>query len=250
MKIAKFIYKRNVLWGKVENSFLIPLKEEPYKSIKLTAEKIPLKKCRLLAPADPSKIILTGLNYKDHAQELNMKIPQEPVIFLKPPTALTGPNTVIIYPKTVQRLDYEAELAIVIRKKAKNIKAKDAHKYILGYTCLNDITARDLQSKDIQWSRAKSFDTFCPLGPWLITKLSSLDLKIQLYLNGKLKQNSSTKSFIFSLEYLIAFISSIMTLLPGDIISTGTPPGVGKMRKGDIVEVKIQGIGCLKNHII
>src|SRR3989338_7178718 len=181
---------------------------------------------------NPSKIILTGLNYRDHAKELKMKIPKTPVIFLKPATALIGHQDKIIYPKGVKRLDYEAELALVIKKKARNVSFGQAKDYILGYTCLNDVTARDLQEKDGQWTRAKSFDTFCPAGPRMETELDTSNLKIQSYLNGKLKQDSTTRRLIFSPAYLVFFISQIMTLLPGDIISTGTPAGVGPMHPG------------------
>lgn len=198
----------------------------------------------------PEKIILTGLNYKDHARELDMKIPDEPIIFLKPPSALIGPGENIIYPEGVRRLDYEAELAIVIGKEGKKIPEKKVKDYILGYTCLNDVTARDLQKKDRQWSRAKSFDTFCPLGPWIETDLDPSDIQIQSFLNGKLKQNSRTSNFIFRIDFLISFISKIMTLKIGDIISTGTPAGIGPMQKSDKVEIVIEGIGSLKNQVV
>lgn len=198
----------------------------------------------------PEKIILTGLNYKDHARELDMKIPDEPIIFLKPPSALIGPGENIIYPEGVQRLDYEAELAIVVSKNGRNIPEKKAKDYVLGYTCLNDVTARDLQKKDRQWSRAKSFDTFCPLGPWIETDLDPDDIQIQSFLNGELKQNSRTSNFIFRVDFLISFISKIMTLKAGDIISTGTPAGIGPMQKNDRVEVVIEGIGNLKNQVV
>ncbi|MCK4917288.1 MAG: fumarylacetoacetate hydrolase family protein [Candidatus Omnitrophica bacterium] len=250
MKIIRFNYKKNTLWGLLDGDIVTPLKEEPYKHIKLTKEKISFKNCKLLPPTEPSKIILVGLNYLNHAAELNMPVPKNPIIFLKPVTSLIGNNNFIIYPSSVKRLDYEAELAVIICKKGKNISKKDAHNYIFGYTCLNDITARDLQSQDIQWTRAKSFDTFCAIGPWIETELIPSDIKIQSYLNGKLKQNSSTKEFIFKIDYLVSFISKIMTLLPGDIISTGTPSGVGKMEKGDIIEIKIEGIGTLKNQVV
>ena len=197
----------------------------------------------------PSKIILAGLNYRDHARELKMKIPRQPVIFLKPPTTLIGHKANIIYPKGVRRLDYEAELALIIKTKARNVSVKEAKKYILGFTCLNDVTARDLQKKDGQWTRAKSFDTFCPLGPRIKSGLDVSDLRIQAYLNGKIKQNSSTRHFIFSPEYLVSFVSKVMTLLPGDIISTGTPAGVGPMKRGDKIEVSIEGIGSLINYL-
>ncbi len=250
MKIIRFKYKKKIQWGFFDGDVVIPLNEELFTQIKLSKEKIRFKNCELLPPCKPSKIILVGLNYRNHAAELNMPIPKNPIIFLKPPTSLIGHNDSIIYPSSVKRLDYEAELAVVIGKKAKNILIKDAQKYIFGYTCLNDVTARDLQSHDIQWTRAKSFDTFCAIGPWIETELIPYNIKIQSFLNGKLKQNASSKEFIFKIEYLVSFISKIMTLLPGDIISTGTPPGVGKMKKGDIIEIKVEGIGTLKNRVV
>lgn len=205
---------------------------------------------RILSPVQPSKIILVGLNYRDHARELHLVIPKEPVIFLKPPTAVIANAENIIYPLGVKRLDYEAELALVIKKKARNIPAERVKNYILGYTCLNDVTARDLQKKDGQWTRAKSFDTFCPIGPWIETKLDPSNLRIKCRLNNKLKQDSSTANFIFPVEHLVSYISRIMTLFPGDIISTGTPVGVGPMLPGDRVEVEIEGIGKLFNQVI
>jgi len=234
----------------VEGEKVVILKNPPFKRIEPSLRKVPLKECKLLAPADASKIILIGLNYRDHVQELKMRISKEPIVFLKPPTTLIGNKDSIQYPRGVRRLDYEAELALVIKRKAKNIAAKDVKKYILGYTCLNDVTARDLQAKDGQWTRAKSFDTFCPLGPWLETKISTDKTAIKLYLNKKIKQDSSTKHFIFSISHLVAFISRIMTLFPGDVISTGTPPGVGKMKIGDKVTVEIEGIGELENRVV
>ena len=199
----------------------------------------------------PTKIICVGLNYHSHAKELGMNTPHHPIIFIKPDTSLIGHKGTIIIPKMSKRVDYEAELALVIKKKGKNIKEKDALKYVEGFTCLNDVTARDLQKIDGQWTRAKSFDTFCPVGPRLVKpgKIDPNNVKIQLYLNGKLKQDSSTLEFIFKVEHVIAFISQIMTLNPGDIITTGTPPGIGPMKSGDKVEVKIEGIGTLLNYV-
>jgi len=162
---------------------------------------------------------------------------------------MIGPEEKIVYPGGVGQLDYEAELGIVIKKKGRKIKEKDYAGYVLGYTCLNDVTARDLQRKDGQWTRAKSFDTFCPLGPWLETKINPADLNIRLYLNEEIKQDSSTKNFIFSAPFIISFISKIMTILPGDVIATGTPPGVGPMKRGDHAKVEIEGIGELENQI-
>ena len=187
----------------------------------------------------PTKIIAVGLNYIDHAKELKMPIPDEPIIFLKPPTAVISHKDKIIYPKGVKQLDYEAELAVVMKDK----------KHILGYTCANDVTARDLQRKDVQWTRSKSFDTFCPLGPRVVKNVDPNNLEIKLYLNGKLKQSSHTSNMIFRVEELVSFISKIMTLCPGDVILTGTPPGVGPMKIGDVVEVEIEGIGKLTNFV-
>ena len=197
----------------------------------------------------PSKIILVGLNYRVHAAEMGSAIPKEPVIFLKPLTALAADKEKIIYPPQVKRLDHEAELALVIGKSARNIPVGEAKKYILGYTCLNDVTARDLQKKDGQWTRSKSFDSFCPVGPRIVSGIAPRDLRITCRLNGRIRQDSCTSNLIFSVDYLVSFISRIMTLFPGDIISTGTPPGVGPMRPGDTVEVEIEGIGKLTNRV-
>lgn len=205
---------------------------------------------KFLPPVIPTKIICLGLNYIDHAKELKMDIPKEPIIFMKPQSAIVGHNDYIIYPEMVTQLDYEGELAVVIKKTAKNVKPEDVYEYILGYTCFNDVTARDLQKKDGQWTRAKSFDTFAPVGPWIVTNINPKNLKIQTLLNNKIVQNSSTSNMIFSIEYVVSFVSKIMTLYPGDIISLGTPPGVGPMSRGDTVTVKIENIGELTNKVI
>ncbi|MBA2859057.1 2-keto-4-pentenoate hydratase/2-oxohepta-3-ene-1,7-dioic acid hydratase in catechol pathway [Methanococcus maripaludis] len=197
----------------------------------------------------PSKIVCAGLNYKDHAEELKMKLPKEPVIFLKPTSSIIYNEESIKIPKASERVDYEAELAIVIGKTCKSVKKEDAKNYIKGFTILNDVTARDLQEKDGQWTRAKSFDTFCPVGPKIVSGIDANNLKIQLRVNGKIKQDSNTNNMIFSVEELVEFVSSIMTLYPDDIISTGTPPGIGKLEKGDIVEIEIENIGILKNFV-
>src|SRR3989338_10098076 len=181
----------------------------------------------------PTKIICVGLNYHSHAKELGMNTPHHPIIFIKPDTSLIGHKGTIIIPKMSKRVDYEAELALVIKKKGKNIKEKDALKYVEGYTCLNDITARDLQKIDGQWTRAKSFDTFCAVGPKIVKNISPNNVKIQSFLNGEIKQDSNTSNFIFKVEKLISFISQVMTLMPGDIIATGTPAGISPMKAGD-----------------
>ena len=199
----------------------------------------------------PSKIICVGLNYRDHAKELKMELPTHPIIFLKPPTAVIGDGDEIVYPiEQTKELHYEGELAIVIKDQIKNIPEKEAGKHVLGYTCANDVTARDLQRLDGQWTRAKSFDTFCPLGPEIVSDIDPDNLNIKLYVNDKIKQSSNTDQMIFKPLYLVSFISQIMTLLPGDVILTGTPPGVGPMQKGDVVIVQIDGIGRLTNKIV
>ncbi|MBL7071781.1 MAG: fumarylacetoacetate hydrolase family protein [Candidatus Omnitrophica bacterium] len=208
-----------------------------------------LSDVRILPPASPTKIVAVGLNYIDHAKELNMGVPIEPLLFIKPPSSIIGPSEIIYYPPQAKRVDYEAELAIVIKKKARNISAGNAEDFILGYTCLNDVTARDLQKKDGQWTRAKSFDTFCPIGPHIETDLDTSSLKIELLINEEVRQSSSTSNMIFDCKRLVEFISSVMTLEPEDIIATGTPPGVGPISVGDKVEVRIQGIGSLVNSV-
>lgn len=206
---------------------------------------------RLLPPVTPSKIVAVGLNYKDHAAEMGRELPEEPRLFIKPSTSLIAHGDKIIYPKHMSsHVDYEGELALVIGKKARHVEESDALGYVLGYTCLNDVTARDLQSKDIQFTRAKGFDTFAPVGPVVETELDPGDLEISTYLNGERKQHSSTKNLLFSVPMLVSFISKVMTLLPGDIISTGTPSGVGPMKNGDKVEVEIEGIGKLTNYVV
>ena len=212
-------------------------------------EVIALEDVELVMPCQPSKIICVGLNYVEHARELNMKLPNEPIIFLKPPTAALGPGGEIVYPPSSQKVDYEGELAVVIGKRGRSIPADEAGGHILGYTCFNDVTARDLQQKDTQWTRAKSFDTFAPFGPW-IASIDPASVDIETRLNGRTVQKSNTSDLIFGVPRLIEFISGIMTLEPGDVIATGTPPGVGQLHKGDLVEVEIEGVGTLKNSVV
>ncbi|WP_334110991.1 fumarylacetoacetate hydrolase family protein [Thermodesulfitimonas autotrophica] len=213
-------------------------------------EGYPLAALKVLAPCRPSKIVCVGLNYRDHARELGYPFPEEPVLFLKPPTAVIGPEEAIRYPAVARQVDYEAELAVVIGKIARHVRPEEAAAYILGYTCANDVTARDLQKKDGQWTRAKSFDTFCPLGPFIVTAFDPSDATISLYLNGERRQHSSTKELIFDVAYLVSFISAVMTLYPEDVILTGTPSGVGPLKPGDSVVVEIEGIGKLRNHVV
>jgi 2-keto-4-pentenoate hydratase/2-oxohepta-3-ene-1,7-dioic acid hydratase in catechol pathway len=193
--------------------------------------------------------VAVGVNYQDHAAEFKKDLPKEPLLFLKPSTAVLGPQEPIHLPSRSRRVDYEAELAVVIRKRTSKIGPEETPDFILGYTCINDVTARDLQKEDGQWTRAKGFDTFAPLGPWIVTDLSPDNLKIESYLNGERRQSASTVQLIFKVPALVSFISQVMTLLPGDVIATGTPAGVGPMKSGDTIEVVIEGIGRLTNPV-
>lgn len=210
---------------------------------------VPLEEAVLLAPVEPTKVVAVGLNYRDHAAELDMPIPEEPVLFLKPASSVVGPGADIVMPSSSAQVDYEAELAVVIGKRCRNVTADQADDFILGYTCGNDVTARDLQKRDGQWTRAKSFDTFCPIGPWIETELDPSDVAVEAVVNGQVKQSSRTSQTIFAVPELVQFISNVMTLLPGDVILTGTPPGVGPVADGDEVTIRVEGVGELTNPV-
>jgi 2-keto-4-pentenoate hydratase/2-oxohepta-3-ene-1,7-dioic acid hydratase in catechol pathway len=243
-------YDGHVLYGLLEGEIIRVLKNVPYiNKPEFTGMTVPLAEARLLAPCEPSKIVCLGLNYKTHAAEVGMPLPAEPLLFLKPSSAIIGPAEIIQLPEISARVDYEAELAVVIGRRARHVSSKDAAQYIWGYTCANDITARDLQKRDGQWTRAKSFDTFLPLGPWIETELDPADLEITLYQNGILRQRSRSSDLIFTIPELVSYISAVMTLLPGDVIITGTPSGIGPLADGDRVEVTIEGVGTLRNSV-
>lgn len=212
--------------------------------------RMALASVRLLAPCLPSKIIGVGRNYADHAAELSNPVPQEPLLFFKPPSALNDPDGAIVYPPQSKRVDFEGELAIVIGARCRDVPAARANDVILGYTVCNDVTARDLQQSDGQWARAKGFDGFAPLGPYIVTGLDPSSLRLRTYLNGELKQDAATSSLIFGVDRLVEYISAAFTLEPGDVISTGTPAGVAPMQPGDVVEVVIDQIGTLRNRIV
>jgi 2-keto-4-pentenoate hydratase/2-oxohepta-3-ene-1,7-dioic acid hydratase in catechol pathway len=205
---------------------------------------------KVLPPCKPTKIVCVGLNYRDHAEEMKDRIPAEPVLFIKPPSSVIGHGYNIIYPKQSSRVDYEAELGVVINKRAKDIRPGHGKDYILGYTCFNDVTARDLQKIDVQWTRAKSFDTFSPVGPFIVTGIDPGNLSIKSKLNGEVKQSSNTNNMIFDVFKLVEFISGVMTLEPGDVIATGTPSGIGPMNKGDVIEIEVEKVGTLSNKVI
>lgn len=254
MKILRFQQNNKEVFGILKNEVVYEVVSNSQnlfytRSCPELGKSYSLEDVKILPPIYPSKVVCVGLNYQDHAAELDMDLPDEPVLFLKPPTTVIGPADPIIYPPESRQVDYEAELAVIVGQNAHKISADDASNYIAGYTVLNDVTARDLQQKDGQWTRAKSFDTFCPLGPWMETDLDPANQRISMRVNGELKQNSNTRNMIFPVEELFSFISHIMTLNPGDVIATGTPPGVGELQVGDLAEAAVEGVGTLRNRV-
>ena len=267
MRIARFSTGDDPTYGVVsgeldefgqpaDDSVVVELSGDPlYAGIQPTQTEHRLSDVRLLAPVIPrSKVVAIGRNYAAHAAELGNELPEEPLMFLKPNTSVVGPGDQIFYPPQTQRLDYEGELAVVIGRICRDVPPEQATDVIFGYTIANDVTARDLQSKDGQWTRAKGFDSFCPLGPWIETDLDPQTfadgVSIQTHLNGDLVQDGTTKDLIFDIPTLVAHITSVMTLLPGDVILTGTPEGIGPMQPGDEVEVSVAGLGALTNTVV
>ena len=215
-----------------------------------TGNTFELRSVILLCPTYPTKALCVGLNYKDHIEEMKLVTPTSPVIFMKPSTAALDPEGEIIRPEMSSRVDYEAELAVVIKKECRNVSEAEAKDYILGYTCANDVTARDLQDKNGQWTVCKGFDTFMPLGPYISDEVDPTNLKIESRLNGKVMQKSNTKNLLFTCDYLVSYLSKVMTLLPGDVILTGTPSGIHGMEAGDVIEIELEGLGILRNTVI
>lgn len=250
MKMIRAQYQEERFYALLEGETVYPLKGLPYEGIHRDGRALALNQVRLLAPCEPGKIVAVGLNYLDHIREMNDPMPDEPVIFLKPSTAVIGPGDAIVAPRRSSRVDFEAELAAVIGKTCKNITAAQADEYILGYTCLNDVTARDLQPIDGQWTRAKGFDTFAPIGPWIETQFDPDCAPIQSFLNGVVQQDANTRLMMRDARSLVAFASSVMTLHPGDVVSLGTPEGIGPMQPGDTIEIRIGGIGSLINTVV
>lgn len=250
MKYVRVEWQGNARWGVVKGEEVHTLSHPPYEDLEYDGDVLPLGQCRLLAPCEPTKIVCVGKNYAEHARELGGDVPDFPVLFMKGINALNRQDGAVHAPDFVARLDYEGELGIVIRRRAKNVKEKDFSEYVLGYTCLNDVTARDIQQHDGQWTRAKSMDGFCPIGPWTVDELDPSALRLETRLNGQAVQQGNTADFITPVPKLIEFITAAMTLEPGDVIATGTPVGIGPMVPGDVVEVDIEGIGVLKNQII
>ncbi len=218
---------------------------------KLTGARYPIEDVRLLAPVLPSKIVAIGRNYAEHAKELGNEVPAEPLIFLKPSTAVVGPADAIVRPARLsERVDFEGELAVVFGRLCRDVPAARVPEVIFGYTCANDVTARDLQAKDGQWTRAKGFDTFCPLGPWIETSLDPADVQLTTMVNGEVKQDSRTSLLIHDIVTLVTYVTSVMTMLPGDVLLTGTPAGIGPLVAGDSVSVSVEGIGTLTNRVV
>ncbi|GAA2662216.1 fumarylacetoacetate hydrolase family protein [Nonomuraea recticatena] len=235
----------------VEGDVISTIAGHPFNQIQFTGERYPLAEVRLLAPMLPSKVIAIGRNYAEHAKELGNEVPEEPLIFMKPSTSVVGHGDAIAYPTSQsERVDFEGELAVVIGRLCREVPAERAKDVIFGYTCANDVTARDLQKKDVQFTRAKGFDTFCPIGPWIETDLDASDLALTTTVNGEIRQSGRTSQLINDIPALVAYVSAVMTLIPGDVILTGTPAGVGPMEIGDEVSVGIEGIGTLTNKVV
>lgn len=236
-------------YGVLDGETIELLAGAPYGGIERTGEVAALAEVTLLAPCEPGKIVAVGINYAAHAPEFGLAVPGEPLIFLKPPSAVIGPEAAIVLPAMSDHVEYEGELAVVIGRPTKAVDENEALAAVFGYTCINDVTARDLQKRDVQFTRAKSFDTFAPLGPWIETKLDPTDLELVTTVNGERRQAARTSLMVRTVSTLISFISQVMTLLPGDVIATGTPAGVGRLAPGDRVAVTIAGIGTLSNPV-
>ncbi len=248
MKYVRFLTKDNeTRYGILDGGIITPFVGQWYEGDLAQGVKYELGAVRLLCPTVFSKAVCIGLNYINHAKELEMQKPEKPVVFLKPSTSAIGPDDEIIHPSISKRVDFEAELAVVMKKDTKNVSIEDAYDHVLGYTIANDVTARDLQEKGGQWTICKGFDTFLPLGPYICDEINPENVEIESFVNGQLRQKGNTADMIFNVPFLISYISSVMTLKKGDVILTGTPKGIGGMEKGDVVECVIQGLGRLRN---
>lgn len=252
MKFVRYLYAGKENYGIWQDDAIEEISGDVYSAFSFTGKKIPFTDVKLLAPVTPSKIVAIGLNYLDHVKEggQDREPPKEPLIFLKAPSCLCAHGDAIVLPKQAQLVHYEAEIGVVIKDEIKRVDEKDALKHVLGFTCANDVSERIFQRNDGQWARSKSFDTFCPVGPAIVTDVDPHDLKITLTVNGEVRQNSTTGNMIFNVDYLVSYVSQQMTLLPGDIIITGTPSGVGQIFPGDVVRVEIENIGVLENPVI
>lgn len=249
MIIARVMYEGRQFYGAVEGGKVLSLFGAPFEGIVYTGDEYAIESVKILAPCEPSKVVAVGLNYAKHAGEMKETLTGNPILFIKPSTAVIAHGEGIVYPKESSRVDYEAELGVIIGKRCRNVSEQEADDYIFGYTVLNDVTARDIQKSDGQWTRGKSFDTFCPFGPFIDTKFTPDGRRIKSVLNGSVMQDANTDDMLYNVPKLISFISSCMTLLPGDVIATGTPEGIGPMNKGDTIEIMIDGLAELRNFV-
>ncbi len=249
MKFVRYQVRGKIFYGLLEEDIVQEISGSIFGDFETTSAKYKLQEIRLLAPAEPTKIICVGLNFRDHIEELGDKIPEYPSHFLKPLTTVIGPEDPILYPRIARQVDYEGELAVVVKDRVKDVSVEEALNHVLGYTCFNDVTERELSRRQGQLTRSKGFDTFAAFGPCIATGLDPSRLTIRTRLNGKLMQDGRTQDMVFTVAFLISYISQCMTLLPGDLISTGTPKGVGPIIPGDVVEVEIEGIGTLRNPV-
>jgi 2-keto-4-pentenoate hydratase/2-oxohepta-3-ene-1,7-dioic acid hydratase in catechol pathway len=251
MRLARFAYEKKVAYGIVEGEVVCPIKGDIFGERRTDGKPIPMTAVKFLVPTVPTKVLALGMNYRTHAAELKLEIPDEPVFFYKPLSALIGMRDCIQYPPQSQRVDYEAEMAFVIGKRAKNVPVTKALEYVLGYTCFNDVTARDIQfKKSIEFVKSKGFDTFGGVGPWIETEIEPGNLTLECLVNGAIKQAGNTGDLIFGVAETLSYISNIMTLCPGDIIATGTPSGIGPLSVGDVVSVRLEGVGTLENTVV
>ncbi|HUO46454.1 MAG TPA: fumarylacetoacetate hydrolase family protein [Acidimicrobiia bacterium] len=251
MKIVRFRTGDDIAYGLAEASGVTVYRGSPFVAWEATETMVPWGAVQLLSPVIPSKVVAVGRNYVEHADEVGAEVPEEPIIFLKPATSVIGPDAQVVYPRDSNNVQHEAELAAVVGRVARNVPAEDASQYIFGYTAANDVTARDLQRKDGQWTRGKGFDTFCPLGPVIETELDPLErLAVICRVNGEVRQAGFTSDMVFGVAELFEFITRVMTLLPGDVILTGTPSGISSVEPGDLMEVEIDGIGTLANTVV
>ncbi|HSK06570.1 MAG TPA: fumarylacetoacetate hydrolase family protein [Acidimicrobiia bacterium] len=251
MKIVRFKAGDDIAYGVADTEGVLVYRGSPFVAWEPTETVVPWETAQLLAPVLPTKVVAVGRNYEDHAAERGGEVPDEPLIFLKPATSVIGPDASVVHPPISNDVQHEAELAAVVSRVARHVKAEDASAYLMGYTAANDVTARDLQMKDGQWARAKGFDTFCPLGPAIETELDPLEkLAVICRVNGEVRQAGFTSDMVFGVAEILEYVTAVMTLLPGDVILTGTPAGISRVVPGDVMEVEIDGIGVLQNRVV
>jgi 2-keto-4-pentenoate hydratase/2-oxohepta-3-ene-1,7-dioic acid hydratase in catechol pathway len=251
VKIVRYQTEDRAAWGTLDDGVVLAAQGTPFVDLVSTSDVVgPVDEVRLLAPVTPSTVLCVGRNYRSHAEEFGNKVPDEPLLFLKPPAAVVGPGARVVYPALSQRVDPEAELVLVIGRTARNVAAADAWDVIGGYTCGNDVTARDIQKSDGQWTRGKGFDTFCPIGPWVETDYDPADVAVSCTVDGERRQDGRTKDLIFPIPYLIEYITRFTTLRPGDVILSGTPEGVRPVEPGNTVTVEVEGLGSLTNTVV